>query len=60
MLQDKYGFDRDINIVVSTATALGGAILGATRGEIVKYEAGGKSLRAKIVSIEVCQLFQEA
>ena len=60
LLADKYGFDRDINIVVSTATALGGAILGAKQGETVKYEAGGESLKAQIVSIEVSPLFQEA
>jgi len=44
-------------VSLSTATPLGGSILGVTRGKIVKYEAGGKSLRAKIVSIEVCPLF---
>jgi len=60
LLADKYGFDRDENIVLSTATPLGGAILGARRGEAVKYEAGGETLRAKIVSIEVSPLFQES
>lgn len=60
LLAEKYGFDRDVNIVVSTATPLGGAILGAKRGETVKYEAGGESLRAKVVSIEVSPLFQES
>ena len=60
LLAEKYGFDRDVNIVVSTATPFGGAILGAKRGETVKYEADGGSLRAKVVSIEVSPLFQEA
>ncbi len=49
-----------VDRVVSTATPLGGAVLGAKCGETVKYETGRESLRAKVVSIEVSPLFQES
>jgi transcription elongation GreA/GreB family factor len=60
LLLGNHGFDGNKNIVLSVSTPLGEAILGATFGQIVQYDVGGKLLRAQIIDIEVSPLFSEA
>lgn len=60
VLSNRLGFDEEKNIIVSKSTPLGNSILGAKKGDTVRYNTGEEVMRAKIENIEISPLFLEA